>query len=380
MRWSRLSAALFLSVGGSAVATACGSTSAGKLTDSPADTGDSGSSVGSSGSSSGGGSTGGSGSGSGGALFGGGGTPGAAMTLDPQTCDEAAQAHSYIGCDYWPTVLANTVWDIFDFAVVVANAGQSSATVTITGPSSTQQTASVPSGQLVKMYLPWVPALKGPGADACGDSPPASSVLQAGGAFHLVSTAPVSVYQFNALEYEPKGGPPGKDWSSCPGYSQCMDMTSPNYGSTAGCYSYSNDASLLLPTTAMTGNYRVAGHEGVTVAGQSQTLDATMTITGTKDGTTVNLKVSSAGQIGAGTGIQATSAGGMLTLTLNAGDVAELVAAGRQRSRAARSCRQAPRWRSSPATRAFKSRRANLRATTSRSPYSRRRPWANTTS
>jgi hypothetical protein len=318
--------ALFVSVGGSAVATACGSNSARRLTDSPAATGDSDSSVASSGSSSGGGSTG--SSVDGGALFGGGSTPGAATTIDPQTCDQAAQAHSYIGCDYWPTVLANTVWDIFDFAVVVANAGQSSAIVTITGPSSTKQTASVPPGQLVKMYLPWVPALKGPGADACGDSPPASSVLQAGGAFHLVSTAPVSVYQFNALEYEPKGGPPGKDWSSCPGYSQCMDMTSPNYGSTAGCYSYSNDASLLLPTTAMTGNYRVAGHEGVTVAGQSQTLDATMTITGTKDGTTVNLKVSSAGQIGAGTGIQATSGGGTLTLTLDAGDVAELVAAG----------------------------------------------------
>jgi hypothetical protein len=249
-------------------------------------------------------------------------------TLDPQTCAQAAQAHSYIGCDYWPTVLANTVWDIFDFAVVVANAGQSGADVTATGPSGTNQKLTVPPGQLVKIYLPWVPALKGPGANNCGDSPPASSILQPAGAFHLVSTAPVIVYQFNALEYQPKGGPAGKDWGSCPGYTQCMDQTSPNYGSTAGCYSFSNDASLLLPSTAMTGNYRVAGHEGVTVAGQSQTLDGTTTITGTQDGTTVNVKVSSAGQIGAGTGIAATSGGSMLTLMLNAGDVAQLVAAG----------------------------------------------------
>ena len=41
---------------------------------------------------------------------------------DPSTCAEAAQAHTYVGCDYWPTVVANQVWSIFDFAVVVANA------------------------------------------------------------------------------------------------------------------------------------------------------------------------------------------------------------------------------------------------------------------
>ena len=258
-------------------------------------------------------------------------------TDDPQTCAQAALAHSYVGCDYWPTVTANVVWSIFDFAVVVANAGQSTASVTITGPSGTNQTATVPPGQLAKLYLPWVPSLKGPDADTCGTAQPISSVLQAGGAFHLVATAPVSVYQFNALEYQPTGGPPGKDWSSCPGYIPCTDQTSPNYGTTAGCYSFSNDASLLLPSTAMTGNYRVAGHEGVVVEGESQAVDATMSttaldatvaITGTQNGTTVKIKVASAAQVGAGTGIAATSGGGTLTLTLNAGDVAELVATG----------------------------------------------------
>ncbi|HLK39778.1 MAG TPA: IgGFc-binding protein [Polyangiaceae bacterium] len=324
--------------GAAVVAMGCGKVDNGPFADSPADGADSdggasnssGASTGPTGggptsANSGGPASGGVGVGS---LFGDAATPGATTTVDPQTCDQAAQAHSYIGCDYWPTVLANTVWDIFDFAVVVANAGQGTANVTVTGPSGTNQTASVPSGQLAKIYLPWVPALKGPSANTCGDSPPVSSVLQAGGAFHLVSTAPVTVYQFNALEYQPKGGPLGKDWSSCPGYMQCMDMTSPNYGSTAGCYSFSNDASLLLPSTAMTGNYRVAGHEGVVVAGQAQTLDATMTITGTRAGTTVHVKVSSGGRIGAGTGIEETSGGGTLTLTLGAGDVAELVAAG----------------------------------------------------
>jgi hypothetical protein len=91
---------------------------------------------------------------------------------DPQTCDQAAQAHSYIGCDYWPTVVANVVWSIFDFAVVVANAGDNAANVTVTGPSGTNQTATVPAGQLVTMYLPWVPALKGAIRTTAEEGPP----------------------------------------------------------------------------------------------------------------------------------------------------------------------------------------------------------------
>ncbi|MDP9002856.1 MAG: IgGFc-binding protein [Myxococcota bacterium] len=245
---------------------------------------------------------------------------------EPLTCDQAARAHSYIGCDYWPTVVANNVWTIFDFAVVVANAGQSTAKVTITGPSNTNQTAMVAPGQLAKMYLPWVPALKGPDSDVCGGALQVSSVLQAKGAFHLTSNVPVTVYQFNALEYQPKGGPAGKNWSSCPGLSMCMDPTSPNYGLSSGCFSFSNDASLLLPSTAMTGNYRVAGHEGT--AYMNQSLDAYMAITGTQNGTTVKVKVANAARITAGTGVPATNGGGVLTLTLDAGDVAELVGGG----------------------------------------------------
>ena len=48
-------------------------------------------------------------------------------TIDVNTCAGAAKAKSYIGCDYWPTVVANQVWSIFDFAVVVANAGTTDA-------------------------------------------------------------------------------------------------------------------------------------------------------------------------------------------------------------------------------------------------------------
>src|ERR1700722_15135621 len=47
---------------------------------------------------------------------------------DPTSCAEAAASKSYVGCDYWPTVLPNNVWSIFDYAVVVANAGTATAT------------------------------------------------------------------------------------------------------------------------------------------------------------------------------------------------------------------------------------------------------------
>src|SRR5215510_4953422 len=35
---------------------------------------------------------------------------------DPKTCAEAAAAHSYIGCEFWPVPVANEVWQEFDFA------------------------------------------------------------------------------------------------------------------------------------------------------------------------------------------------------------------------------------------------------------------------
>jgi len=254
-------------------------------------------------------------------------------TGDPTTCDQAAQAHTYVGCDYWPTVVANQVWSIFDFAVVVANAGTTMATVTVAGVAGT---TAVPPGQLAKIYLPWVPELKGPDQDNCSAvaMPIAASVIAPGKAYHLTSTVPVTVYQFNSLEYQGQGGPVGKSWKACPGNKPCSDMLNPNFGSTAGCYSFTNDASLLLPSTAMTGNYRVVGHEGWTLEDRAvvpiQTADVNtyVAVTGTQNGTMVNVKVSTTGRVAAGNmGIAATGPGGVLTFTLNAGDVAELLGA-----------------------------------------------------
>jgi hypothetical protein len=231
------------------------------------------------------------------------------------TCADATAAKSYVGCDYWPTVTGNNVWSIFDYAVVVANASGQSASITITGPNATSQTGTVPAGQLKEFFLPWISSLKGPDANGDGVATPmTASVIAHGGAYHLVSTVPVSVYQFNALEYKPAGGPPNKNWNSCPN------------DSTAGiqCFSYSNDASLLLPSTAMTGHYRVMGQTGWSNLGQA-IMGPSFTITAINDGTVVTVKTSATSQVLAGAGIPAQNGAGTFTLSLNSGDVAEIV-------------------------------------------------------
>jgi hypothetical protein len=244
---------------------------------------------------------------------------GAAGVADPTTCAQAASSFSYVGCDYWPTSVANDVWSIFDFAVVVSNGQSVAATVTVTGPNGFSQQAMVAPGDLTKIYLPWNPDLKGPDFDLCSNAPNwGQSVTSPGGAYHLVSSVPVTVYQFNALEYQPLGGPSGKDWSACPGLQTCMDQGDPDYGTTIGCYSYSNDASLLLPSTAMTGNYRLMGIGSLVGQGSY------FAVTATQDNTSVTITLSQNATVAAGGNIQAAGPGGTVTFTLDAGDVAEI--------------------------------------------------------
>ncbi len=244
------------------------------------------------------------------------------VIVDPKTCEEAAASKSYVGCDFWPTPVANTVWSIFDFAAVVANAGTEEARVTVTGPGGFKKEAIVGAGRLVKIYLPWVPALKGEEADSCGRGQPYTATVRADkSAYHLVTTRPVTVYQFSALEYEGKGGPPGKSWTACPGNLDCVDPDL-GFGFPIGCYSFTNDASLLLPSTALTGNYRVTGAKG------SPGLGSYVAITGTRNDTQVTIKLGSKGRIVPGGGIPSVLVGGSTTFKIGEGDVVQLLAAG----------------------------------------------------
>jgi hypothetical protein len=253
-------------------------------------------------------------------IDGGGGSSG--FVGDPKTCQEAKLAKTYIGCDFWPTPVTNHVWGVFDFAVVVANAGEQPAIVEVQRGGQPVTSGTVAPNSLEKFYLPWVPELKGPDFSACGEWAPGTSSLRAvNGAYNLKSSVPVAVYQFNALEYQGKGGPPGKSWASCPGNQTCA-----LYGQALGCYSFSNDASLLLPTTALTGNYRITSMRGWDTSNfQPVNAAAYFAVTGTADNTSVTLKVSPGGQIAAGGGISAGGPGSVITFSLGKGEVVQVL-------------------------------------------------------
>ena len=258
---------------------------------------------------------------------------------DPTDCEEARATKSYVGCDYWPVVTPNGVWSIFDFAVVVANTGKKDANITVTGPQAVEEHLVVPPGEVRKIYLPWVPNLKGGDIDECGNTPALTrSIVEPGGAYHLVSTSPVIVYQFNALEYKGVGGSaPGggkKDWSTCPGSTLvCSPPPNPLFPDVQivpfklGCFSFTNDASLLVPSTAMTRNYRVTGQRGWSKPGGKDIEGAFASITATEPNTKVTVTLGSLahvlGSLSGAIAIPERTPGTKLELTLaKAGDVA----------------------------------------------------------
>jgi len=249
------------------------------------------------------------GSGAGGDAAGGGGTGGS--TTEPTTCAQAAVAHTNLGCDFWPTVTENPVWEVFDFGVVVTNAGVSTAEVTLDRGGVAVDTASVAPGEAATFYLPWVDGLKGPEADDCGGiTQPSATAVVADGAYHLASTSPVAVYQFSPIEYSADGGPPGKDWSACP--------------DTCGieCFSYTNDASMLLPTESMGSSFRVLGYPSWDAAA----LPAFLSITATADATNVTVQLGESGGVQGGDGVPDAGPGESIELSLDQGEVVQIVA------------------------------------------------------
>jgi hypothetical protein len=139
-------------------------------------------------------------------------------------CAEAETGDSYVGCEYWPVALANTTAldsGVFDFRVAVANPNAGQATVRVFRGRSEVAAVTVEPGGLSEIVLPWV---EGQSFGLGGDSWRSISVQD--GAYRLISDLPVTVSQFNPFEY-----------------------------SAGGIFSYTNDATLLLPTHVLTGDY-----------------------------------------------------------------------------------------------------------------------------
>ena len=205
------------------------------------------------------------------------------------TCSKADLGTSYIGCDYFPVTLANLhetqPW-VFNYAVVVANTTTDPASITITKGDAAIQQINVGPGTAKVVNLPYVDALVKPTIEEAGPT-----VLVVDGAYRLRSTQPVTVYQYEPIDYQ-----------------------------VGNAFSFTNDASLLLPTHIWTGNYRVASRNHWTTNGAY--LPGFYAVVAREDETTVTLTPSSTGaSVYAGAGVKSNGTG---QLKLNAGDVLEV--------------------------------------------------------
>lgn len=211
------------------------------------------------------------------------------LTCQAGVCTGACAniGQSYIGCDYYAVTMLNHLLNqgVFFFSVSISNTSQQTAIVTITGPG-TNLTYNIAQGAIKEVTLPWVKPL------ACGVGPcnggwwqptPPTTTRANASAYRIRSTAPITVYQFNARDYQ-----------------------------IGGNYSYTNDASLLLPVNAMTGSYYVA------TAPSFYQWPGLIAIVATQANTQVTLKPSV--NIVAGGGMAAN--GG--TITMNQGDVLQV--------------------------------------------------------
>jgi len=210
-------------------------------------------------------------------------------------CSRDALGESYIGCEYYPTVTANRVNNSFQFAIAVSNTSGTAATIVVRGGAlASPLTFTVPANGLVVQKLPWVTLLKAcnstSGTD-CGITAQAAA-LAAKGAYHLKSTQPVTVYQFNAIDYV-----------------------------SGSQYSYTNDAALLFPVNALTGKYYVASWTPYDAGGAGN--PGLLAVTATQNGTQVTITSKTA--VAAGNGAPAFPANSPTSVTLNAGDVVQLL-------------------------------------------------------
>ncbi|MBI5525611.1 MAG: IgGFc-binding protein [Deltaproteobacteria bacterium] len=210
-------------------------------------------------------------------------------------CTEAEMTKAYIGCEYWPTVTMNTqLADGFDYAVAVSNTHTATASVTVTRGASTVATETVAPGEVKTIVLPWVPELKGTFQSE-------TSLKLADGAYVLKSSVPVTVYQFNPLQFQ-----------------------------AGSVFSYSNDASLLLPTHVLSTSYYALAYQSL-VVGQKIFLTVTFrggspsifAVVGTQAGTTVTVKSSCNTLPGQG-GVGTYTPGQTVQFSLGRGEVLQI--------------------------------------------------------
>ena len=199
-------------------------------------------------------------------------------------CSPSNLGINYIGCDYYPTVLPNSSqldFVNFRYAVAVSNSNSAEAVVTVTQNDIVIVTESVAGNSMKIIFLNWT-----------SNSSSTQTSSKPNEAYRLRSTKPVTLYQFNPLDYQNNGS-----------------------------FSYSNDASLLLPVNAWNKDYMVASRATI------EDGPGYYAVIASQDNTTVTVIPSPTGNkdIWAGAGINMDGTG---TVVLNEGDVLHVASAG----------------------------------------------------
>lgn len=225
-------------------------------------------------------------------------------------CDAAAAQRSYIGCEYWPVDLDNATISQAEkasaqqFAVAVSNVGLIPADVTVYQNDAqlgwpVEETivaeAYIQPDELHVFLLP--PREVDGSHDGLYDN--GTHTHLSSNAYRISSTVPIVAYQFNPLE---------------------------------NVQVFSNDASILVPTSALDPRYLVMGWPQTIADTDDPNTDfnrhlrAFLTLVGVEDGTDVSITLST--DIVGSPDVPATKAGETLQVELNRYDVLNLETAG----------------------------------------------------
>lgn len=258
-------------------------------------------------------------------------------------CADAARQKSYFGCEYWTTVLENgLVPTIFkgglsgaglgtndsEFAFVVANNSALPTDVTVRRWNGSAEvvvkTVTVPGRNdpttkgVAQIKVPWHHAAPPTGT--------MSSTGRARTAYRLTTTRPVTVYQFNPLAAYARVG-------NCNNVNQCnLEASDRGQTCTSGMcqyYSYSNDASLLLPAHILGTSYVGLTMEHLafrpTTSGTPENFaNGSLVIVAKEAATNVTIRLSARTMASADGGVASAAAGATMTVTMAPYEVLQL--------------------------------------------------------
>ncbi len=198
---------------------------------------------------------------------------------------DVALNDDYYGTRFWATTTSNLVdQPAFsdDFGIVIANPTEGLATVSVKRAGVVVNWTEVPAGESRALVLPMIDELSAEYSE---------SVLVQDAAYEVESNLPVAAYQFNPLHFESDSQ-----------------------------YSFSNDASLLIPEHVLGTDYVVAAYPSSAMRGST----GLAAIVATQDDTHVEVVLSASTLPG---DVSRYQAGETLSVDLDAGEVLQLLSA-----------------------------------------------------